>query len=193
MKKKVKLITTFASLGLALALMVFGVYAATTKSFNIQTQVGFQATAHVQATVTITETDAYAKAATPSYAAAVADGLTDGKMSISRSAEGVDTDGIKDILLGEVTLSDEATCYSYKVTIKNDDKNNNLTITFTAADKTADGYKVTFTGEKTTTLTPGQSAEYTCVIEVTTIDGSTVTIANADLKSTYKLDDVLKA
>ena len=41
MKKKVKLITTFASLGLALALMVFGVYAAATVKYDITTSVSY--------------------------------------------------------------------------------------------------------------------------------------------------------
>lgn len=47
MKKKVKLITTIASLGLALALMAFGVYAALTVSFNVTSQVSFTAAANV--------------------------------------------------------------------------------------------------------------------------------------------------
>ena len=43
MKKKIKLITTFASLGLALALMVFGVYAALTETFTVTSSVNFTA------------------------------------------------------------------------------------------------------------------------------------------------------
>lgn len=41
MKKKVKLITTIASLGLALALMAFGVYAAATVNYNVTTSVSY--------------------------------------------------------------------------------------------------------------------------------------------------------
>ena len=41
MKKKVKLITTIASLGLALALMAFGVYAATQAQFSVTSTVTF--------------------------------------------------------------------------------------------------------------------------------------------------------
>ena len=43
MKKKVKLITTIASLGLALALMAFGVYAALTETFTVTSSVNFTA------------------------------------------------------------------------------------------------------------------------------------------------------
>lgn len=43
MKKKVKLICTFASLGLALAMMAFGVYAAGISAFNITSNVTFSA------------------------------------------------------------------------------------------------------------------------------------------------------
>lgn len=55
MKKKVKLITTIASLGLALALMAFGVYAATTASFKVTGTVSFTATAHVECNVSVFE------------------------------------------------------------------------------------------------------------------------------------------
>ncbi len=44
MKKKVKLFTTIASLCLAVALMAFGVYAATTASLNVTSSVAFTST-----------------------------------------------------------------------------------------------------------------------------------------------------
>ena len=43
MKKRVKLLTTIASLCLAVALMAFGVYAATSSTFNVTSHVSFEA------------------------------------------------------------------------------------------------------------------------------------------------------
>lgn len=51
MKKKVKLFSTIASLCLAVALMAFGVWAATTAQFGISGKVTFTATQNVKATV----------------------------------------------------------------------------------------------------------------------------------------------
>lgn len=51
MKKKVKLFSTIASLCLAVALMAFGVWAATNVNFSITNKVSFTATANVKATV----------------------------------------------------------------------------------------------------------------------------------------------
>ena len=53
MKKKSKLIATLSSLGLALAMMVFAVYAATSVTFKVTTNVSFEATKHVQATIVV--------------------------------------------------------------------------------------------------------------------------------------------
>ena len=53
MKKRFKLITTIASLCLAVALMAFGVYAATEASFSVTNRVSFDATANVKAQVTL--------------------------------------------------------------------------------------------------------------------------------------------
>ena len=52
MKKKVKLITTIASLCLAVALMAFGVYAALNVTYTVKTQVSYSAAANVKAAVT---------------------------------------------------------------------------------------------------------------------------------------------
>ena len=54
MKKKFKLITTIASLCLAVALMAFGVYAATSVKYDVTTNVTFQAAQNVKAKVTYT-------------------------------------------------------------------------------------------------------------------------------------------
>jgi len=63
MKKRVKLLTTIASLCLAVALMAFGVYAATTASFAVTTSVTFSIGDNIAGTVTVSEYNA-AKGAT---------------------------------------------------------------------------------------------------------------------------------
>ena len=54
MKKRFKLFSTIASLCLAIALMAFGVYVATTASFSITNKVSFTAEKNVKATITLT-------------------------------------------------------------------------------------------------------------------------------------------
>ena len=193
MKKKVKLITTIASLGLALALMAFGVYAAVTASFSVTTQVSFQATAHVKATVTVTETAALAAAPQASdYANSAATGLTDGKMSITRSSTGQDTNGLVDLTLAEVKLREDATYYSYKVVIHNDDAENSLTVTATTATQTGTGYTVTFDKNgNDNSIAAGEDYTFVCTIKIDKLDGNAVNVVNADLGVSFKLDAVL--
>lgn len=54
MKKRVKLLTTIASLCLAVALMAFGVYAATTASITVNSTVSFDVGSHLDGTITVT-------------------------------------------------------------------------------------------------------------------------------------------
>lgn len=116
MKKKIKLISTFASLGLALALMVFGVYAATSVTFNVTTQVTFKETQHVKATVAAAHTAALAGAPTAADYKAVT--LTDASAGFEGQNE---DDTIGDIAFAAVTLEQGTPVYSYKITITNDD------------------------------------------------------------------------
>ena len=64
MKKRVKLLTTIASLCLAVALMAFGVYAASQANFAVTSQVSYSVGTNIAGTLTVTQYTADAKDAT---------------------------------------------------------------------------------------------------------------------------------
>ncbi|MEG1751870.1 MAG: hypothetical protein RR140_03575 [Clostridia bacterium] len=78
MKRKAKLITTFASLGLALALMAYGVFAATSQSIAVTNTITFTATKDIAATVYGTKSAAVGAAPTGVPTEITADPTTGG-------------------------------------------------------------------------------------------------------------------
>ena len=186
MKKKIKLISTFASLGLALALMVFGVYAATSASFKVTTNVSFTATQHVKAIVSVRETGKLNAAPQEAdYGDAVTAGIN---VNVNGETTGdFDENDHKDFELTGATLDAQNVYYGYEVTIENLDKENELPVAITAADKEGTQYTVTFTGEDATKIAAAtESANgkivITCVIQITDLAGNAVEVDAADLE-----------
>ena len=116
MKKKFKLLTSIASLGLALALGVFGVLAATNQTVTITNTVDFEATKNVKAIVSLAQ---------PSLTGAT---LKSGSLAEAKS---VDFDGTEPAdentawALGDLEFVANAgntgtIVYSYTVTISNE-------------------------------------------------------------------------
>ena len=185
MKKKFKLLTSIASLGLALALGVFGVLAATGKTFNVSTSVSFTATQHVKVTVNGYETTKLA--ATPGDSDW---GTAKSTQNLSVDAAGADTGSLTDIVFTGATLDASNTYYGYKVTIKNDDTENALPMKLTYADKTAAQYTIDFTVSGVASeeeIAVGETATIIMVIHVTDLAGNRVDITNADMNLQVKL------
>ena len=181
MKKKVKLITTIASLGLALALMAFGVYAATSATFNVSTTVTFQATQHVKVTVTGLETAALTAAPQASdYVTAP----TNNGQSLNRTETGADQGALADMVFTGVTLTETNYIYSYKITIQNDDAENAVAVKFTvpAAPAADAGYTVAWDGEEATSIPAANTQNdsdcvtVTCTVTVTRRNGTAVAV-----------------
>ena len=112
MKKKVKLITTIASLGLALALMAFGVYAALTVNFRVTSQVSFTAApnVNVQFTAAVAKTGS-ATLGTEGVESKTYNTYTDGGFD-SQDAKTFETIALKDVTL--VAAGDTCT-YTFTV------------------------------------------------------------------------------
>ena len=102
MKKKFKLLTSIASLGLALALGVFGVLAATKYNVQINSTVSFEAN-NVNVTVQVIES---APAATINYAG-------------EGESQTVTNSDATPFALGDNALDDTNTKYGYKVIVTN--------------------------------------------------------------------------
>lgn len=182
MKRKFKLITSIASLCLALVLMVFGVYAAATPQITISGTVSFAAE-HVFATITGVK----------------GTGASTGWATTLQEIEyTVNTEEAQTMAVGEIALSDAVTTGGYKITVTSDfdaASNSKVKITSTLPDTiTGSGYTITFTGDAnwttatTTGLTGGQSAVLTVTVEVnpaladatfTEDIGTTITLARA--------------
>ena len=128
-KKKIKLITTFASLGLALALMVFGVYAAVSGTVTVNSNVSYKVGQNV--IMKLTGASAAQTAGEPTPVA-----ITD--------TTGVTTNGTeeqpfaKEYSIADVALEvGEMAVYTIK--IENLNKNDALKV---SVDITADGFTV---------------------------------------------------
>ena len=189
MKKKFKLFATVASLCLAIALMGFGVYAASTVTVTVTSNVSFSASAHVRATIEGTET-----AQNTSF---TADNPEDVVLTAASGADGSMTFG--DNALGAPTNGSQNITYSYTITITNnaaaDDTYDELQVTVTKPTMTAslatDGYEVEFTSTQFTgseatssyTIAAGANASYTVTI---TIDPNR-TLASTDLGTEISL------
>ena len=176
MKKKIKLISTFASLGLALALMVFGVYAATAVQFKVTTNVSFTADTEVQATITAAHTAALAKAPeAKDYVEVEGAGGTAGYTGNNWA------DAIADIAFEEVALSSSANVYSYKITIKNDDDERKLRVTATLGAEVDEKNQYTIEFNKTSgtafDIDESGSADLIVTVTITDLAGNAVPVA----------------
>ena len=172
MKKKFKLFATVASLCLAIALMGFGVYAASTVTVTVTSNVSFTASAHVRATIEGTETaqNTSFTADNPDNVVLTAASGDKGSMTFGDNALGAPTNGAQNII------------YSYTITITNnaaaDDTYDELQVTVTKPTMTAtlatDGYVVTFTSTQftgsgataTATIAAEGQASYTVTITI---------------------------
>ncbi|MBR5145328.1 MAG: hypothetical protein IKV34_01525 [Clostridia bacterium] len=201
MKKKVKLITTIASLCLAVALMAFGVYAALNVSYTIKNTVSYSAAANVKATITYTTELGNATATVPGEgegAPAVAytpvtdkvifaDTIGDNS-GTNAAAEGEEKIG--DLTLTAIDLSQNMT-FKYTVTIKNNalasDAYKTLVVDLTlkdTVDKMAtEGYSLTVVGEDGEVALNGQM-QFSVLI---TVSPST-SIDKVDLGSVIALE-----
>jgi hypothetical protein len=196
MKKKFKLLTSIASLGLALALGVFGVLAATNQTVTITNTVDFEATKNVKALVEL---------AKPSLTGATV------KNGAVADAKEVDFDGTEPNdeqtawALGDLEFVADAgntgtIVYSYTVTITNKAAETDsakilvVSVTVPAAKAYADGshgVEVTATGDLTVSGTTvsgeivrTESATYTVKI---TIDANASIADAVNLGSTISL------
>ena len=167
MKRNFKLITSIASLSAAVALLVFGVYAAATRTVDITGTVSFTAQ-NVAATVTVSED-----------LAPTAGGLTLADIGAKQFTVGstANQDGL-DVSLNP-TLTDTDLVYRYQIVVTND---------FTTAD-----IHVSFTVAAEATRDPALAREVT--LDGTPVDPATalgdVTIAagaSATVVLTYTLD-----
>ena len=124
MKKRVKLLTTIASLCLAVALMAFGVYAATSASFSITNKVSFTATPNVKATVTleVTEweniTEAKPTAGTDNWTQTIVSENSDAEVGADWTIAG-DAEGFL-ALTPKTVAQGDTMVITYTVTIVND-------------------------------------------------------------------------
>ena len=192
MKKKAKLIATISSLGLALAMMVFAVYAATSVTFKVTTNVSFEATKHVQASIVAKDTGALASA--PTNASYTIPAKTGAEQTIGINPDGTDNGAVTDVEFVGAELTATNKYYGYQITITNNDDENKLPVTVTIPEHTGTGYTVTYkvngiqvsAGENVVEVLEnkdGQNNVYviTCDVVITDLAGNTVTINEAHL------------
>ena len=198
MKKKVKLITTIASLCLAVALMAFGVFAALNVSYTITNTVSYSAAANVKATITYTTEATNVKE--------IRKGSLDGEVythannkvifsdtvgdNKGENAAATGAENIGDLYFVIDDVSKEIT-YKYTVTIVNNaaahDANKTLVVALTLKsddDQMATkGYAIDVTGEASQEVAITGSTTYSVLI---TIKPSS-TITAVDLGSAIAL------
>lgn len=202
MKKKFKLITTIASLCLAVALMAFGVYAAINVNYTVTTNVSYQAAKNVKAKVTYRTHVDHAQATTGILEATDTDNLI-WEDTIGSAADVLD--GVKAI--GDVVLAqdfskgDQLTdmmVFYYTVTFHNNavqaDANKTLNIKVTypteTTDKEADlankGYAVEVTELTATTIALG-GADLYYTVTITVNPTASLPTDGVDLQSKFEL------
>ena len=187
--KKVKLFTTIASLCLAVALMAFGVYAATQVDISITGNVSFSAAANVKATVTLSDT---AENVATGYTAVVNKEL----YKTGEDANEIKNTGSHDFgdMVFTATSTNASIVYSYTVTIKNDAaatdeyKVLNVVVTESLNDEAqlnVDGYTVAISGELANggTVAQGASATYTVTLTI----NPNISVSKADIGSAITL------
>ena len=196
MKKKFKLFTTIASLCLAVALMAFGVYAATTVKYDVQTNVSYEATKNVKASVTYTLKVTNASATTiegNNDSATVFDGVKTYPIWSDTVGEAADVDN--DEVLGNVTLAQDLSkgdkvgtpmTFEYTVIFHNEaavaDANQTLNIVMTHELSETDTYATL--GYKITPLSAASvvrgGADVTYKVTLTVNPTATITAVNLD-------------
>lgn len=160
MKRKFKLITSVASLCLALTLMIFGVHAATAPQITVSGSVSFSAS-NVLATITgVKGTGA----------------STGWTTTLTEIEYTVGTEDAQTMAVGDISLTDAIPTGGYQITVTSDfnaSSASKLMITSTLPSTiTGTGYTVTFEGDTnwttatTTGLTGGQSATVTVTVTV---------------------------
>ena len=192
MKKKMKLFATISSFGLALAKLVFGVYAATSANFKITTNISFIATKHVK--VSISAKDTGAVKVRPDHEAND-DFTVDAKLGASQEI-GVNKDGspngtnngvIQDIEFYGAELNAQSRFYGYQIIITNLDKENDLGIDLQTPVSTGKGYKIDWYGQTEKIEKNGGVATITCILEVTDLAGNSVNINKDEMQLNVKL------
>ena len=187
MNRKAKIIATLSTLGLAIAMLVFSVYAATSATFKVTTNVSFVATKHVKATITARDTEPTSTKLTKdsTYSKLASQGA-DQTISVNANGETVDgsnnkISGLQDVEFAPAELNQTNKYYGYQIKVTNNDTQNSLPISVTAQNQTRQGYTVTFDGATTTTIASGATHIITCILEITDLAGNSVTITNSDL------------
>ena len=188
MRKKMKLLATLGSLGVALIMLFFGVYAATTANFIITTSVSFTATKHVKATVIAKDTGAVA--VRPNHEDN--DDFTIEAKVGGNQEVGVNKDGtpmgtnngkIQDVEFYGAQLDQTNRFYGYQIIITNLDEQNDLDIDLETPMPTGKGYTIDWYGQTKTTIDKnGGVATITCILEVTDLAGNTVEINKSDME-----------
>ena len=201
MKKKSKLIATLSSLGLALAMMVFAVYAATSVTFKVTTNVSFQATKHVQATIVAKDTGKLASA--PTDASYTVPAKTGAEQTIGVKTDGTDNGSITDVEFVGAQLDATNKYYGYQITITNNDDENKLPVKVRIPAQAGEGYTVTYAINGVNVNSGVTEAEIledkdsqnnvyviTCTMVITDLAGNKVEVNNADMELDIYLGDV---
>ena len=188
MKKNFKLFSTIASLCLAVALMAFGVWAATQVDVSITGNVSFIATANVKAKVTFQDTLENATGITP---------VTTAETLYETKADATDATATGSKPLGAMTVevqdSSKNIVYTYTITVANKAASTDLykflKVELTKPAETAaldsDGYTVAVTGDLASGGVLDVGEEKTYVVTLTINPNRNVD--KADIGSSIKL------
>ena len=189
MNRKAKIIATLSTLGLAIAMLVFSVYAATTVTFKVTTNVSFVATKHVKATITARDSGATATVLTADASLYPNKAKTGADQTIGVNSDGTDNGKIEDVEFNPAQLTATDKYYGYQITITNNDEQNDLPVYIKTNAQTGEGYKVTFTNATDSTIKYNVPYIITCIIQVTDLAGNTVIIDNNDLALNINLGE----
>lgn len=188
MKKNFKLFSTIASLCLAVALMAFGVWAATSVNVSITGNVTFTATANVKAKVTFQDTLDNATGITP---VETAETLYETKADAT-DATATGSKALEDMTV-EVKDSSKNIVYTYTITVENKAASTDLykflKVELTKPAETAvldsDGYTVAVTGDLAAggVLAVGETKTYVVTLTI----NPNRNVNKADIGSSIKL------
>lgn len=170
MKKRVKLLTTIASLCLAVALMAFGVYAASTATFTVKSTAKFDVTGDLVGTITVTAYNS-------------ADGTTTGDQAgqTTQVVNYTTTSGEIDLSTSVITLSLDKPYVYYEVSYANDGSTPEATIKLSNFSATLEGATGTWgdaaciDGDSSTDTKATLSAKYTPAATTTAAETYAVT------------------
>ena len=150
MKKKAKLFTTIASLCMAVALMAFGVYAATTQTLGVSSQVNFSVGDNIAFKISATVTDSMTTANTDTMAEQE---VLSSKTELTLTAWTTTKEFV-------VTPDARNIVYTYSITNTGD---NSIVVTLEDTGKALPGYFAdeTLTLAGTTTVAKGETKTFT--------------------------------